>query len=58
VKNRADGVVEVEAAGDAHSLGRFRKLLSEGPSGARVSRLDELPASGETDLPEPFEIVR
>jgi acylphosphatase len=59
VKNRADGAVEVAAAGDAQSLERFRRLLSEGPPGARVSGLDELPASGvETDLPEPFAIVR
>ena len=55
VKNRADGAVEVEAAGDAQSLAR----LSEGPPGARVSVLDDLPASAvETDLPEPFAIVR
>ena len=59
VKNRADGAVEVEAAGDAHSLARLRKSLSEGPPGARVSVLDDLPASAiETDLPEPFAIVR
>ena len=59
VKNRADGAVEVEAAGDAQSLARLRKSLSEGPPGARVSVLDDLPASAvETDLPEPFAIVR
>jgi acylphosphatase len=59
VKNRGDGAVEVEAAGDAKSLNRFRKSLSEGPPGAQVNVLDDLPTSGaETDLPEPFAIVR
>jgi acylphosphatase len=59
VKNRADGAVEVEAAGDAQSLARLRKFLTEGPPGARVSVFDDLPTSViETDLPEPFAIVR
>ncbi len=59
VKNRADGSVEVAAAGDAPSLARLRESLAAGPSGARVSRLEDLPGSeSETELPEPFSIVR
>jgi acylphosphatase len=60
VRNRADGSVEVEAAGESESLDRFRQWLSRGPSGAHVSRLDDLPASAgsEAELPNPFAIVR
>jgi acylphosphatase len=59
VRNRADGSVEVEAAGEPESLERLRRSLVTGPSGAHVSALDDLPASvGEADLPNPFSIVR
>jgi len=45
-RNAADGAVEVEAEGDAESLGAFEALLREGPPAARVERVDarELPA--------------
>lgn len=36
VRNRADGLVEVVADGDAESLGRFEAALWQGPSRARV----------------------
>jgi acylphosphatase len=59
VRNRADGSVEVEAGGESERLARLRQLLSQGPRGAHVSGLDEIPASGtEGELPEPFSIVR
>jgi acylphosphatase len=59
VRNRPDGSVEVEAAGESESLARLREWLSRGPTGARVSGLDDLPVSDrETDLPHPFSIVR
>jgi acylphosphatase len=59
VRNRADGSVEVEAAGEVSTLEELRTLLGQGPSGAHVSAIDDLP-SGETPeaLPYPFSIVR
>ncbi len=59
VRNRPDGGVEVEAAGDAESLEDLRRLLAQGPSGARVSGVEELAgATAPTELPYPFTIVR
>jgi acylphosphatase len=59
VRNRVDGCVEVAAAGEPESLEQLRKSLSEGPSGAHVSAVDDLPDStAPVDLPYPFTIVR
>ena len=59
VRNRSDGSVEVEAAGESESLDRLRQWLARGPAGAHVSGLDDLPGSGgEAELPKPFSIVR
>ncbi|HXO19483.1 MAG TPA: acylphosphatase [Thermoanaerobaculia bacterium] len=41
VRNRADGKVEVEAAGDPAALADFRERLREGPPGARVASIEE-----------------
>jgi acylphosphatase len=59
VRNRGDGSVEVEAEGDLASLERLRVSLAEGPPGARVSSVDDLPA-GESpgQRPYPFSILR
>jgi acylphosphatase len=59
VRNRVDGSVEVEAAGEAASLEQFRRWLSKGPPGAIVTAIDDLPASGQQgELPHPFSIRR
>ncbi len=59
VRNRGDGSVEVEAAGDPASLEELRTLLGEGPSGAQVSAVDDLPTAATPDsLPYPFGILR
>lgn len=59
VRNRPDGSVEVEAAGESESLDRLRQLLAKGPTGAHVSALDDLPVSeADAALPNPFAIVR
>jgi acylphosphatase len=41
VRNLADGRVEVEVAGDGARLEVFRERLRQGPSGARVTGLEE-----------------
>jgi acylphosphatase len=59
VRNRPDGTVEVQAEGDTTSVHQLRELLSEGPVGARVTRVDDLPPGSQpTDLPFPFTVVR
>ena len=59
VRNRADGCVEVAAAGDEESIAYLRQSLARGPSGAQVSGVDDLPdGPGSTELPNPFTIVR
>jgi acylphosphatase len=58
VRNRGDGSVEVEAAGDPGSIHELRTLLRRGPSGAHVSAVDDLPVASTSDtLPYPFSIL-
>lgn len=42
VRNLADGRVETYAIGDEKSLKKFKRLLSEGPGSAHVTRIEEL----------------
>lgn len=58
VKNKSDGNVEIAAAGEAVALGKFHNAVGEGPSGAQISEVRELPPVDETDLEKPFAIVR
>jgi acylphosphatase len=58
VRNRADGSVEIAAAGNEPELQRFLDEIRHGPDGARVSAVRSLPVDGLTPLPEPFEIMR
>lgn len=56
IRNRADGAVEAEMAGDPDAVARMRDLLAQGPPLARVERLvDEQP--GVESLPDTFQIV-
>jgi acylphosphatase len=57
VRNTSDGSVEVEAEGNAPDLQRFRALLGDGPSGARVESVEEV-AAGSEQLERPFRIKR
>jgi acylphosphatase len=41
VRNLPDGRVEVEVAGEPEALERFRERLRQGPSGSRVTSLEE-----------------
>ena len=56
IRNRADGAVEAEAAGDPDAIGRFRDLLAQGPHSAHVQRVLEEPP-GVEELPETFRTV-
>jgi acylphosphatase len=59
VRNRPDGSVEVQAEGETASVDQLRELLSQGPMGAHVTRVDDLPAGSQpTELPFPFTVVR
>ena len=57
VINRADGSVEVAAEGSNDSIHALRKALAEGPPGAIVRSVDDLPATNDT-LGRPFTISR
>lgn len=56
VRNRDDGCVEVEVDGARIRVDELLRVLHEGPPGARVERVEELPADG-APLPDPFAIV-
>jgi acylphosphatase len=59
VRNRSDGSVEIEAEGDLASLEALRRSLESGPTGARVSSVDDLPkAESSGERPYPFSIMR
>lgn len=40
VRNRPDGVVEIQVEGDAEALDRFEQHIRHGPPGARVDRVE------------------
>jgi acylphosphatase len=44
VRNRDDGTVEVQVRGSSRDVAHFLQLLQEGPPGAHVTELEELPA--------------
>ena len=58
VRNRADGAVELFAAGDADALRELENELSRGPDGARVDRVDRLGEIATAEARRPFSIVR
>ena len=57
VKNRGDGGVEVVAEGSEVSVGLLMQRLREGPPGADVREVEELPADAAA-VPKPFAITR
>lgn len=57
VLNRADGSVEVLAEGPADGIEAFRAAVAEGPAGARVDALEDMPDTGEA-LSRPFSVKR
>ena len=57
VRNRPDGSVEVAAEGADASIHALQAALKQGPDGARVSAVDELPLESQP-LERPFTILR
>lgn len=58
VRNRPDGSVELEAAGDDAAFRAFVETLRQGPPGARVDDVRELSSNQAETLPQPFTIIR
>ena len=58
VSNRPDGNVELAAAGAEEALEEFRAAVTNGPPGAVVQTVENLPAPEGQTLPIPFMIVR
>lgn len=56
VRNRDDGKVEIEAAGAPDRVREFAARIRQGPGGARVAEVRELPLDRVPDR-EGFEIV-
>lgn len=56
VRNRADGRVEVHAAGDPEGLDALEGELEEGPRAARVRGVEQI--ESDRDLPGDFRVVR
>ena len=51
VANRPDGSVEVAASGDQKQLDELARILRQGPDGAEVSAVDELPPLDDLEVP-------
>ncbi len=58
VKNRADGNVELAAAGERDALARFEAAVGAGPPGARVEEVRRLGGVPADSLKSPFGIAR
>jgi acylphosphatase len=58
VKNRADGNVELAAAGEGDALAKLEAAVTAGPPGARVEEVRRLGAVAPNSLQSPFGIVR
>lgn len=58
VRNTSAGDVEVAASGDEALLALLEAAVSRGPAGARVHRVEQLPAPGDDAFPSPFRIER
>ena len=58
VKNRADGKVEVAAAGNRDALARLEAAVTAGPPGARVEAVTRLGIVAADSLQSPFGIMR
>lgn len=55
-RNLWDGTVEVQAFGEDHSVSQLEAALKEGPSHARVDRLEPLPPSASLDKAKSFTV--
>lgn len=57
VRNAAEGSVEIEVEGETDALRRFEAKLEDGPSSARVERVQQEEPGGGS-LPAGFDIIR
>ena len=58
VRNTPDGAVEVLALGSDAALQKLRTLLKSGPSGARVSQIQDHQAQPSIAALDPFGILK
>ena len=58
VRNRQDGSVEVLAQGNDSALGQLRAALLSGPSGARVSDVEDQATTPSVAALDPFGILK
>jgi acylphosphatase len=58
VRNRADGAVEVAAAGTVELLDALTRAARHGPPGAHVADVRALATESLSDLPHPFTVLR
>jgi acylphosphatase len=58
VTNLPNGEVEVRASGEDRAVGRLRRALEVGPTGAEVAQVREVDESAAATLPYPFTIHR
>lgn len=54
--NSRSGTVEVVAKGEADALKQLEAALAQGPSGAIVKSVTELPAIAEEEIPDGFDV--
>ncbi len=58
VRNRLDGSVEAELAGDDEAVARVVAWMRQGPAGARVADADITELTGEAPVADGFEVRR
>lgn len=58
VRNTPDGAVEVLAVGNDDALQKLRNQLLSGPSGARVSAVEDQKALPSVEALDPFGILK
>ena len=54
--NTRSGSVEIAAKGEPDALKQLEAALAQGPSGAIVKSVTELPAVSEEEIPEGFDV--
>jgi acylphosphatase len=58
VTNLPSGEVEVRASGEDRAVGRLRRALEVGPTGAQVAAVEDVDEAAPPTLPYPFTIHR
>lgn len=56
VVNTRSGTVEIAAKGEPEALKQLEAVLAQGPSGAIVKSVTELPAIADDDIPDGFDV--